>query len=416
MKISSSKKRITPEGRFRDCFLCGHAIRTEKSKGVMDELFTEAMVLEQGNVTLIFVSFDLIGMDRTRNLRIRKELSEKYNVPVENINIGYVHTHSAPEYSDFPLFGGEVKSVPGYMDYVEEQIKATVDDCFREEKKEVKAYCRKISAAGFYSNRNGLDKVGDTDITTVTFETEDGTVAGGFLNFSCHSTVLGPQNLYVSADLAGYLNRELQARWGVAPITMIGAAGDMSTRQLRKGNDYAELKRVGDGIMQRYDDSCQHDEIDLGEEISVRMVSYLKEYVLSREKKEEQIRMIEEKLANAKNFDEKKVYTSALAGAKGSLDHTSGSVQCDSVLYKMGGLFICSIPAELFSCFGLEIKKAMHAECPIVWGYSNYSVGYLADMAEYGSSFETAASEIPAGTTEEIVSGIVDAVTGMNNN
>ena len=57
-----------------------------------------------------------------------------------------------------------------------------------------------------------------------------------------------------------------------------------------------------------------------------------------------------------------------------------------------------------------EIKKEMNVKCPIVWGYSNYSVGYLADIKEYGSFFETAASEIPVGTTEEIVGQIIDSI------
>ena len=74
MQISTSKKRITPEGRFLPCYLCGHAIRTDIGKGVADELFTEAMVLIVDHQTLIFVSFDLIGMDRAVNEELRNEL------------------------------------------------------------------------------------------------------------------------------------------------------------------------------------------------------------------------------------------------------------------------------------------------------------------------------------------------------
>lgn len=409
MQISTSKKRITPEGRFLPCYLCGHAIRTDIGKGVADELFTEAMVLIVDHQTLIFVSFDLIGMDRSVNENLRKELSEKYHVPYENINIGFVHTHSAPEYSKDGIFGGATKAVPGYMDYVVEQIKAAVDECMNSKFKEVKAYYKNTLIDGFYSNRNGLDKVGDNNITLVTFEEENGNVAGGFLNFTCHSTVLGPQNYFVSGDLAGYLNREFQIRYGVAPITMIGAAGDMSNRQLRQGNDYAELKRVGDGIMAQIDANTQHDELNI-EHLTVQKVDYYKTYQLDVEKKKQQIETIKERLANAKTFDETKVYTSALAGAEKSLNHTEGTMDCKCVLYKMDDLYICTIPAELFSCFGLEIKKEMNVKCPIVWGYSNYSVGYLADIKEYGSSFETAASEIPVGTTEEIIGQIIDYI------
>ena len=408
MRISTNKKRITPEGKFLPCYLCGHAIRTGIGKGVADELYTEAMVLKVDHQTLIFVSFDLIGMDKEVNDELRTELSEKYDVPYENINIGFVHTHSAPEYSRTGIFGRVSRAIPGYMDYVVEQIKAAVDECMQSEFKEVKAYYKDTVVNGYYSNRNGLDKVGDNHITLVTFEEEDN-VVGGFLNFTCHSTVLGPQNYFVSSDLAGYLNREFQVRYGVAPITMIGAAGDMSNRQLRQGNDYAELKRVGEGIVAQIDANPQHDELHI-EHLTVQKVDYYKEYKLDVEKKKAQIAVIKERLANAKTFDETKVYTSALAGAEGSLKHTEGTMDCKSVLYKLDDLYICTIPAELFSCFGLEIKKEMNVKCPIVWGYSNYSVGYLADKAEYGSSFETAASEIPEGTTEEIVGQIIDTI------
>ncbi len=411
MKIASAKKRITPESRFLPCYLCGHAIRTGQSKGIMDELNTEALVLKDEKTILIFVSFDLIGMDRDHNEALRNKIAAKYNVPFENINIAFVHTHSAPEYTEHPFFGNEIKAVPGYEEFVESQIMAAIDECFDQNFVDVDAYMKTASADGFYSNRNGLEKVGDTTVRTVRFVKEDGTTAGGFLNFTCHSTVLGPQNYFVSSDLAGWLNRGVQARWGVAPVTMIGAAGDMSNRQLRQGNDYFELKRVGDGILSRLDEA-KEEKISLGP-IAVHTVHYAKEWNLDPEKKRQQVEVIEERLKNAKNFDEKKVYTSALAGAKASLNHLHGQIDCQSLLYRFGDIFICSIPAELFSCFGLEIKKEMATVCPIVWGYSNYSVGYLADRAEYGSSFETAASEIPEGTTEEIVEGIVSEIHRM---
>ena len=60
----------------------------------------------------------------------------------------------------------------------------------------------------------------------------------------------------------------------------------------------------------------------------------------------------------------------------------------------------------------VEIKKAMNCKCPILWGYCNYSVGYLGNIDDYGNSFETSASDIPVGTTEKIVSEIVKLIKG----
>ena len=54
----------------------------------------------------------------------------------------------------------------------------------------------------------------------------------------------------------------------------------------------------------------------------------------------------------------------------------------------------------------------MNCKCPILWGYCNYSVGYLGNIDDYGNSFETSASDIPVGTTEKIVSEIVELIKG----
>ncbi len=69
-------------------------------------------------------------------------------------------------------------------------------------------------------------------------------------SFACHSTVLGPDNLLVSSDLAGYVARALEKEWGVYPVIMIGAAGDVSNRLYRQGNDLKELNRVGSEMME----------------------------------------------------------------------------------------------------------------------------------------------------------------------
>lgn len=73
----------------------------------------------------------------------------------------------------------------------------------------------------------------------------------------------------------------------------------------------------------------------------------------------------------------------------------------------MGELKIMTIPAELFSCFGIRLKAAMDASCSICWRYNNYNVGYLGNQEDYGASFETASSDIPAGTTERIVEQMI---------
>ena len=121
-------------------------------------------------------------------------------------------------------------------------------------------------------------------------------------------------------------------------------------------------------------------------------------------KKQQQYDIIKEKIEHAANFDEKKVYSSALRMAEYRLtqqDPYELDLECQYV--DLGDLRLFVIPAELFSRFGLRVKQALGAKCPVCWCYSNYSAGYLGNIEDYGNSFETSASDITPGTTEHIV-------------
>ncbi|HIX17491.1 MAG TPA: hypothetical protein H9860_04120 [Candidatus Gemmiger faecavium] len=295
--------------------------------------------------------------------------------------------------------------LPGYMDFVAEQILAAVDGCFAAPLEPVRLFARTIRLEGCYGNRNGLDKPCDKSVTTLEFRSGDRVVAGAG-HFTCHSTVLGPQNHLVSSDLAGYVARALERRWGVYPVIMIGAAGDMSNRLYRQGNDLAELERVGKEMMDQVFAGPEPQELNLTKPV-VRTFRYQDTYYPDKARKQQQYDEIEAKIRAARTFDEKKVYTSALALAKRGLECKPFVLDLVCRYWDLGDMKIMTIPAELFSRFGVQLKQAMGAKCPICWCYSNYSVGYLGNIEDYGASFETAASDIPQGTTEKIVERMV---------
>jgi hypothetical protein len=148
------------------------------------------------------------------------------------------------------------------------------------------------------------------------------------------------------------------------------------------------------------------------EDVKVLTYSYQKTFQTSLEKKQQQLKDTEMRVANAKNFDEKKVYTSALAFARLEVENFKPTYTLDihCNCYMLGELSVFTMPAELFSKFGIEIKRAMNNKCNIFWGYSNYSVGYLYGKENAGESFESIVSDIPAGVTEEIISEIKEFI------
>lgn len=406
LKVSTARKEITPTEEYMPCYLCGHAIRTDKAIGIMDPLWVSALALDIDDVKALWITVELIGMERSFSETVRKYASDKYGVDYNLVNVSYIHTHSAPEYSYKSIFGNDSKAVDGYPEYIMKRTIEAVDEVFGGEFKEAEAYANTVSIEGCYSNRNGLDKPCDKDVITIEFRNGNQVIAG-LCNFTCHSTVLGPQNLCVSSDLAGYVARYCESIWGVYPLVTIGAAGDMSNRLYRQGNDLNELNRVGREMMDQVMKGGYHpSKLNITKPV-VKPYSYKHTYYPDYNEKKRQYDTIVERIENARNFDEKKIYTSALAMAEKGLKCEPFNLDLECTYVDMGDLRYFVIPAELFSRFGVEIKKAMNARCSILWGYCNYSVGYLGNIDDYGNSFETSSSDIPCGTTEEIVKEIV---------
>lgn len=412
MKVSTFRKEITPTEKYLPCYLSGHAIRTDLSNGIIDPLWATSLVLDVDGVKLVWISVELIGLDKEYTDMIRAYIQEKYDVDKNLINVGYVHTHSAPEYRKENYFGGPGE-VPGYMDFVKDQIIAAVDSCFAQEFTEVEGYYDTVSIEGCYCNRNGMEKPCDKDVTTIEFRNGDKVIAG-LCNFTCHSTVLGPQNLKVSSDLAGFVARACEKKWGVYPVIVIGAAGDMSNRHYRQGNDLNELNRVGSEMMsQVFNANRETKKLNIQKPI-VKTYRFHEVYQPILEKKQKQYDEIKAKVDNAKTYDEKKTFTSALAMAKKGLACKPFDLDLQCAYVNMGDFRYFMIPAELFSRFGIQIKKSMNCACPILWGYCNYAVGYLGNKEDYGASFETASSDIPKGTTERITGEIVKFIDSCN--
>lgn len=409
VKLNSSKRSITPSEGFFPCYLLGHAIRTELATGILHDIYVSSIVLDINDKKMIWISLELAGCDKEQSDQLRKELSLIYDIPVNQIIVSFTHTHSAPEYSDFsPFFGKEKAQVPGYWDYIYKQTLLCVKECFDKGLIEVDAYYKKTTIDGYYGNRNGLDKPCDKDLITVEFKHGEKIIAV-IASFCCHPTVLGPQNREVDPDLAGAISREIEAQTGVYAFVMQGAAGDVSNRLYRQGNDINELNRVTQGIMQQFFSNCEQKKIDI-DTLQVENYHYFDEWDIDVENLKNQKNEIEDKINHAASFDEKKVYISALAAIKNKMSETHQTLELDCIYIQMGDLAIFTMPAELFNSFGMRIKSAMNVPCALFWGYSNYSVGYLYNQEEVGNGFESAVSSLPIGTTERITDEIVDFI------
>src|SRR5699024_9561657 len=99
LKAATGKIKITPTSDFEPIYLSGHAIRTYKSVGVLNDIYTEALLLEINSEQILFLSVELVGLEKEVTEKIISKISQKHSIKKENIIITFTHTHAAPENS-----------------------------------------------------------------------------------------------------------------------------------------------------------------------------------------------------------------------------------------------------------------------------------------------------------------------------
>ena len=73
LQVARSSRIITPSGSVP---IAGHAMRTEKSSGVHDELEVHVLLLDLEGVRCCFINADLIGVNFEFSRRIKEAVRE----------------------------------------------------------------------------------------------------------------------------------------------------------------------------------------------------------------------------------------------------------------------------------------------------------------------------------------------------
>ncbi len=84
-------------------------MRTGKSIGVLDRLYSRILALRIDGQTFLWITLDLCRLEPEITDYMRRVLSAKHSIPMEQIVISTIHTHSAPDIS-FERPGGGQKS------------------------------------------------------------------------------------------------------------------------------------------------------------------------------------------------------------------------------------------------------------------------------------------------------------------
>jgi neutral ceramidase len=242
--VGAAKEDITPPvGVFMD--MDGYAARRKPSEGNHDKLHARALFLTDGKTSVAMVSCDLCWVsDYLVSITVKK--LQHLRSKVDHIIICATHTHSGPAIVDFisPLNHENYQYLKALPDRL-------ADVVFKAEKKaELATLQASRTSVDLSINRRFAGGPVDRELLTITAKDMTGRSIAKIVNFACHGTVLGPENLLVSADYPGVVTNTIEesGKDGLVCLFVNGACGDVNPKTCKGYNcngSFQDMKATG---------------------------------------------------------------------------------------------------------------------------------------------------------------------------
>ncbi|MEW6545875.1 MAG: neutral/alkaline non-lysosomal ceramidase N-terminal domain-containing protein [Bacillota bacterium] len=399
--------------------MAGYMARQGPSRGWLDPLVAQALYLEGHRGRAVIVCADLIAVDWDLTRAVRDVLGPGLGVPAAGVMVAASHTHS---------------SYAGVVDRLHVADRPQSDPCLREYTARSLAGVAKLAAMapencylslgratvrGVGANRDDPSIPVDPEVTVLALSRQDGSLIAVLVNYACHPTVLGADNLLLSSDFVGPMRRTVQKRLraaglGCPPVLYTnGAAGDVSPRFTRRAQTWAEARRMGclvgiaaatavlgaEPVKGSLAVACG--ERDVALPARILDPDDLKHRVAAAEselRRAEQMGRSHGELRRLRTMWEGALVQREMYGRL--------PVQLTTHLQVLllGPIALVGVPGELFSCLGLHLKERSPVPATVVVGYANDYLGYIADRDAYaGGAYEVLVSPLAEGSGEILV-------------
>jgi hypothetical protein len=227
LSAGAARTEITPEPGVE---LMGYGARVGTAVRCHDPLCARALCLSRTacgeESEIIIVSADLCLVTPEQAQLARGEISARTRVPVEHIQVCCTHTHSGPDTGLGARMTGreEPPSVKKLFDGI-------VDAAVQAHRGQIPASLR-WTRADAHIGRNRRLAAGplDPEVRILQVEERSGRPLAVLFNYACHGTVLGHDNLEISADWPGVASARIEAERGGVALFQLGAHADVDPR------------------------------------------------------------------------------------------------------------------------------------------------------------------------------------------
>jgi len=356
-KAGAAKRVITPDPLLP---VSGGVGTPEPATEKRGDLWTRALVFEQGNTRVALVSIDNLGWPAYWGDKTRKLVPE---IPPENILIGATHTHSAPDAYGFP---DEELKHHADLNYLE-WAAAQAADAVKEALKNLQPASLKIAvgeAKGKIAYNYYAPQLYDPRCGVIQAVSRDGGAIATLVNYAIHPEVIGDDKGIISPDLCGPLYERIEGQAGGMALFMNSAQGGMVTAD----------NRSPDGDREVWEECVRIGELLAGE--ALRIVSdapIQKTPALHCAAKD--IQLVSSPLMQMV------LLNSPLAETMPDVNAVPTRIN----LVTLGSAHLLTIPGEALPNIGYYLKRHMPTPHAFLLGLTNDAFGYMLTKYDFNS-------------------------------
>ena len=248
IRAGASEIVISPE---TSQFLHGYPHIKRYSTGVHDDLYSSALFLDDGKTEILFVSNDLLFVDKRMSMEIREAIFQETGIPALNIMITATHTHSGPVMINYASSLNDPvvpKADTAYLDFVREKMISAAVSAYQRAEPAVLGMSI-ADSRGIGTNRRDPAGVSDHEVPVLAIMNSDRTkYIACMMVGTMHPTVLHEDSTLISGDFPGLAKQYLKKNVMGEDCVMLyhsGPCGNQSPRYVVKGTTFAEAERLG---------------------------------------------------------------------------------------------------------------------------------------------------------------------------
>jgi neutral ceramidase len=417
MKVAAKRVNITPPIGLS---IGGNVRADDKSRGVHDDLFCNAVYFCHEGQEVLFLSFDLLCLMGDQCADIKKRVSKSANIPEDRIMVNTTHTHSGPDTSE--IF--KSKRHEDAVDYLDKTFSSIAENLkgIKEEAQESEVFCAVTDVNDLSFNRRLImkdnsivmnwnkvdpdDVIGttgpiDPTLTVIQCVSKDtSTTLALMVNFTLHPAILVGKDWLYSRDYIHYLTVKLQEHFGDETVVWFsnGAEGNINHLDYKnpdQNRGFEEAERIGKKLADYTMEALANKR---------RLPDHIKNAVAIIQLPCRKIS--EEDVKNAKALWEAcgGVIPSLLDGVPDEIyareiltlaEQNRSFIETTIQAVLLGDVLFVTFPGEVFVEFALEVKKNAKAAHTVVVGLANDYVGYIPNQEAFrqgGYEIKTAQS------------------------